>query len=40
VDEFLAGHPEFSRERPPALFPVGFDFTELSYFPGTWLRRR
>ncbi len=39
VDEFLAGHPDFSRERPPALFPVGVDFTELSYFPSTWLRR-
>jgi cephalosporin hydroxylase len=40
VDEFLAGHPEFSRERPPTLFPAGVDFTELSYFPNTWLRRR
>jgi cephalosporin hydroxylase len=40
VDEFLARHPEFSRERPPALFPGGVDFTQLSYFPSTWLRRR
>jgi len=40
VDEFLDRHPEFSRERPPALFPVGYDFTELSYFPSTWLWRR
>ena len=39
VDEFLARHPEFSRERPPGLFPAGVDFTELSYFPSTWLRR-
>jgi cephalosporin hydroxylase len=40
VDEFLAGHPDFSRERPPGLFRAGVDFTELSYFPSTWLRRR
>lgn len=40
VDEFLARHPEFSPERPTALFPAAADFTELSYFPGTWLRRR
>ena len=39
VDEFLARHPEFSRDRPTALFPATFDFTELSYFPSTWLRR-
>jgi cephalosporin hydroxylase len=39
VDEFLARHPEFSPERPPCLFRAGVDFTELSYFPNTWLRR-
>jgi cephalosporin hydroxylase len=39
VDEFLARHPEFSRQRPTALFSAAFDFTELSYFPSTWLRR-
>jgi cephalosporin hydroxylase len=40
VEEFLARHPEFSRERPPALFPAGVDFTELSYFPNTWLLKK
>jgi cephalosporin hydroxylase len=40
VDAFLESHPEFSRERPPVLFPAGVDFTELSYFPNTWLLRR
>jgi len=39
VNEFLVLHPEFSRQRPTALFSAAFDFTELSYFPGTWLRR-
>jgi cephalosporin hydroxylase len=40
VDEFLALHPEFCRERPVPLFPEEkFDFTELSYCPGTWLKR-
>ena len=39
VDEFLASHPEFSRQRPPALFTAAADFTGLSYFPCTWLRR-
>lgn len=40
VDEFLAGHPEFQRERPTPLYPAEFDFTELSYYPTSWLRRR
>lgn len=40
VDEFLAGHPEFLRERPTPLFSTEFDFTGLSYFPMTWLKRR
>jgi cephalosporin hydroxylase len=40
VDEFLAGHPEFRRERPVPLFPEEqFDFSELSYFGQTWLKR-
>src|SRR5262249_14204242 len=39
VDAFLESHPEFARERPDPLFPAPFDFGELSYFPGTWLRR-
>ncbi len=38
VDDFLAIHAEFRRERPRPLFPGG-DFLELSYFPHTWLRR-
>jgi cephalosporin hydroxylase len=40
VDEFLAGHPEFARERPEPLFAADYDFTGLSYFPATWLKRR
>jgi cephalosporin hydroxylase len=40
VDEFLTVHPEFSRERPGGLFRADVDFTELSYFPTTWLLRR
>jgi cephalosporin hydroxylase len=39
VETFLSGHPEFLRERPPAHFHAGTDFTEVSYFPNTWLRR-
>jgi cephalosporin hydroxylase len=40
VDEFLAVHPEFRRERPVPLFPEEkFDFTELSYSQQTWLKR-
>jgi cephalosporin hydroxylase len=39
VDEFLASHPEFLHERPAPLYPAEFDFTELSYFPMSWLRR-
>ncbi|MBI1897349.1 MAG: class I SAM-dependent methyltransferase [Acidobacteria bacterium] len=39
VNAFLASHPEFTRERPTPLFSGLADFTELSYFPGTWLRR-
>lgn len=39
VAGFLACHSEFSREPPAPLFATGFDFTELSYFPATWLRR-
>jgi len=39
VDEFLDSRPEFVRERPPSMFTAAADFTELSYFPGTWLRR-
>jgi cephalosporin hydroxylase len=39
VDRFLIGHPDFVRDRPPAYFRAGTDFTELSYFPNTWLRR-
>ena len=39
VDEFLATHREFSRERPAPPFTADFDFTELSYFPSTWLKR-
>lgn len=38
VDEFLAAHPEFVRDRPSGPFTTP-DFTELSYFPSTWLRR-
>jgi cephalosporin hydroxylase len=37
VEEFLRTHPEFTRERPQPLFPGEFDFTQLSYFPSTWL---
>jgi len=40
VDEFLRQHAEFSRERPMPLFSASNDFTQMSYFPGTWLRRR
>jgi len=40
VDEFLATHPEFTRTRPAPLFTGEFDFTELSYFPSTWLIRQ
>jgi cephalosporin hydroxylase len=40
VDEFLETHPEFSRERPTPCFSSEFDFTELSYFATTWLKRR
>ena len=39
VDRFLAAHPEFTRERPKPLFGADFDFTELSYFAATWLKR-
>ena len=39
VDAFLAGHPEFTRERPPVIFQGLTDFTELSYFADTWLRK-
>jgi len=39
VDAFLAEYPEFLRERPLARFGEGADFSELSYFPDTWLRR-
>ena len=39
VDTLLSQHPEFTRDRPRPLFPGAADFTELSYFPGTWLRR-
>jgi len=40
VDEFLMTHGEFSRDRPTPLFTADFDFTELSYFPSTWLEAR
>ncbi len=39
AQEFLATHPEFVRDRPPALFSASADFTELSYFAQSWLRR-
>src|SRR5260221_846575 len=39
VDEFLLPHREFSRKRPAPPFRPDFDFTELSYFPATWLKR-
>jgi cephalosporin hydroxylase len=40
VDQFLAVHPEFRRERPVPLFAEEqFDFSELSYFEHTWLKR-
>jgi cephalosporin hydroxylase len=39
VEQFLAAHPEFSRERPKPLFGAEFDFPKLSYFPTTWLKR-
>jgi cephalosporin hydroxylase len=40
VDQFLGEHPEFERVRPPCRYPADADFTFLSYFPNTWLRRR
>lgn len=40
VDEFLAVHPEFCRKRPVPQFQGKFDFSELSYFPTTWLKRQ
>lgn len=40
VDEFLRAHPEFVRERPVPLFSSGVDFSEVSYFPATWLKRQ
>jgi cephalosporin hydroxylase len=40
VEGFLAAHPEFRRERPPALFAAECDFTELSYSPLGWLKRK
>lgn len=39
VDEFLAAHREFRRERPASRFAGECDFTALGYFPDTWLRR-
>lgn len=39
TNQFLSSHPEFARERPPGLFTAAADFTELSYFPFTWLRK-
>lgn len=39
VDDFLARHPEFVRERPAPLFHAAVDFSDLSYFAQGWLRR-
>jgi cephalosporin hydroxylase len=39
VDEFLAEHDEFVRERPEPLFNEGFVADDVTYWPGGWLRR-
>lgn len=39
VDEFLADHPEFQRERFVPAFGEPVDFSGLSYFANTWLKR-
>jgi cephalosporin hydroxylase len=39
VDEFLAEHPEFHRERFVPAFGEPVDFSGLSYFANTWLKR-
>jgi cephalosporin hydroxylase len=39
VEDFLLRHGEFTRERPAPLYRAEFDFTQLSYFPATWLRK-
>ncbi|MGJ5819789.1 CmcI family methyltransferase [Paludibaculum fermentans] len=39
VDEFLEAHPEFRRERFVPTFEDSVDFSGLSYFGNTWLKR-
>jgi cephalosporin hydroxylase len=39
VDEFLAEHEEFVREAPAPIFNEGVAETEVTYWPGGWLRR-
>lgn len=38
--EFLAAHPEFEEVGPPRPFDESAGCTDITYFPGGWLRRR
>jgi cephalosporin hydroxylase len=37
VEAFLQTHPEFRRDRPAPQCQGAVDFSEISYFPNTWL---